>query len=107
MKRGENFLIVKMPSINLENEINWSKKTRKWKKERSYGSMNHGDIYDLILMMFDNLIWRLDFTFNTRFAVYKSNLVIQGHHWIKKNQTLLMVMFTDAFLRKKNVPEFF
>ena len=44
MKKGENILIVKKPSINLENEINWSKKRESEKKERSYGSMNHGDI---------------------------------------------------------------
>ena len=77
------------------------KKRESEKKERSYGSMNHGDIYDLILMMFDNLIWRLDCTFNTRFAVYKSNLVIQGHHWIKKSDIVNGDVHWCVFTKKK------
>ena len=48
---------------------------KKGEKLRKHEPWRH-----LILMMFDNLIWRLDGAFNTRFAVNKNNLVIQGHH---------------------------
>ena len=51
-------------------------------------------------MMFDNLIWRLDCAFNTRFAVYKNNLVIQGHHWIKKADIVNGDVHWSVFTKK-------